>query len=116
MHVIGIVVAVVAVLMGIGAIINAFEDPSDCSSNAARGYAIVFVEDDVKQQIPNPHVADFDIHTYEYYVRDGIWRIAGTGDTQNFFGGPHRFRYEGKIQCISVGDKREWKMQEIYVR
>ena len=115
MRVIGIFLAVVAVLIGVTAIIKDPPDPSDCTSDDAMIYAIIFVKDAVKQQIPNPHVADFDIHTDEY-VRDGIWLIAGTGDTQNFFGGPHRFHFEGMIQCISVGDKREWKMQEIYVK
>ena len=115
MRVIGIIVAVIAVLMGIGVIINAFEDPSDCTNSAAMGYAMAFVERATKRQIPNPHVADLDFHTYEH-VRDGLWRVAGSGDTQNLFGGPHRFLFEGLIQCQSVGDKREWKMQKIYVR
>ncbi|MDE0031960.1 MAG: hypothetical protein OXU75_02300 [Deltaproteobacteria bacterium] len=93
----------------------ACDDPSDCTSNAAMGYAIVFAEDAVKRRIPNPHVADFDLSTWKH-AGDGLWQITGHADTKNVFGGPVRAYYSVSIQCRSLGDRRSWTLEGITVR
>ena len=91
------------------------EDPSDWSSNAAMGYAMVFAKDAVKRRIPNPHVANFDLSTYRH-LGDGLWKVSGHVDTQNIFGGPVRAHFDVAIQCSSKSNRRTWQLKDVSVR
>ena len=79
-----------------------------------RTFAMAFVQDAVERQIPNPHVADFNFETYRQ-AGENYWRIAGYGDTQNIFGGPHRFQFNGLALCTPTEDGREWRVEELNV-
>ena len=89
------------------------DDPSDCSSNAAMGYAMVFAEDTIKRRIPNPHVATFDLSAWEWSDYTNTWTIKGHVDTKNVFGGPLRYHYAVYLICRSEGDRRRWKLEAI---
>ena len=113
MRVFGLAVLAIFVFAMVIAIVSSlFDDPSDCSSNSAMGYAIVFVKEEVERRIPNPHVAEFDIRTTRH-IGDGLWRIAGRGDTKNVFGGPHRFRFDARVQCVAVNGERRWQNPDL---
>ena len=90
-------------------------DPSDCSSRAAMGYALVFAEDAVKRRIPNPHVAGFDFSVYRH-LGNGLWKVAGHVDTKNIFGGPVRAYFDIAIQCSSKANRRTWQLKNVSVR
>ena len=107
--VIGCLVLAFAVLLGIGWMMGQFEDKTDCTSNAAQGYAIVFVQDEAKQRLYAPYTADFGGLRVEHRGA-GFYKVSGYVDSKNLYGGPIRNYYSGNAICESTSYDRKWRV------
>ena len=107
-----LVVGVIAYFM-----LTAEGDDGSCDSVRAHSEGQLFVKFVATKQIPNAHVADFDlIHSKQ------IGKTVYTEyqvDTVNAFGGPVRRYVRGTVQCVRPATeytKRKWDILSMNIR
>ena len=111
MRVLMVIGGLVVGALVLGAIINAFKDPTDCSSRDAKFYALVLLQEQVKRRLRAPASADFP--AYEPRDSDnGVYTVISYVDTVNVFGGPVRRYFTGTVRCTPTHDSRSWRVLE----
>ncbi len=111
---IGVIAVIIVGLLALGFVASLFEDPSDCTSSAAQGYAMAFTQDHARPRLFAPHTADFDLVSAKVRNRASTQSVRHhvemTVSSKNVFGGPAWHQIKAVFSCRPKNDDREWRL------